>query len=46
MKGRMNAVFDRSDGALVSDEYLAGTCPVSFSTTNHSDSSAGTDLFL
>ncbi len=46
MKGRMNAVFDSSNGALVSEEHRAGTFPVSFSTTNHSESSAGTDLFL
>ena len=38
MKGRMNAVFDRSNGA--------GASSVSFSTSNHSDSSAGTDRFL
>ncbi len=32
--------FDRSNGALGSEEYRGGTFPVSFSTTNHSDSSA------
>ena len=46
IKGKLNADFDSSNGALVSDEYRAGTFPTSFSTTNYSDSSAGTDLFL
>ena len=46
MKGTLNAVFDRSNGVLVSEEYRAGASSVSFSTTNHANSSAGTNLFL
>ena len=44
MKGRMSAVFDRSDGALVSDGDLAGTCPVSINATNRLIPDHWTDL--